>query len=164
MLVRTVRISKWSELNDAILSTIQQASIEANEEMKEVVEDSIDEVVYDAYEPEWYERSYDLKHSLDTEVIEVSFKGLKTKIYHDLNKINPNENLFQHWSIVFDKDVSEYIPYIVHEMGSHNLWQGEYAFTKPRPYMDFAEAQIEDGNLYGKAMKRALDKHGVKTK
>ena len=121
------------------------------EQIKDVIQYQIEEDVYETYSPGTYKRTMGLQNSVVKKDTVVS-KGLITaKAGHDTSLINA-------YSVVDNRDVSAFLPFIVQE-GAYDLWKTKDVYTKERDYMENAENIIlmEKERM----LKSALIKQGV---
>ena len=141
-----IQIRNLKDLKKVLKPIIAEALEGTGENVVErVAREHVDSDVYQAYSPEVYESTFELRDSIFTKSADIKNDTIEVVIKHDTDKINsyaPN----QHYSVVDNysrKDVSDWIPWIVHEGKTFNLWNDSGAYLKPRPYMDNAVDELE---------------------
>jgi hypothetical protein len=120
-----MEITNWGVLEAYIENAVKDVLREIGEKVNQRLRDMINHDVYDAYQPEEYERTYQLRESVTTSDIEKNVDGYKVEIYHDTSKIFYNKDKVQHGS---NKDISKWIPEIIafnlsgDAFGSNQFW------------------------------------------
>lgn len=127
-------------------------------EAVEVVKDRIRKDV-ESHEPALYERTGELRESVQGKEEQISKNVSRLKIDHDTSKIRPQgEN--QHKSVVDGRPSNDVLPEIVHDGKSGHIF-GEGFWTEPRPYMDNAKTEIETYNKHVNSLKKGLQRNGL---
>jgi hypothetical protein len=158
------QIKSWKELDRAILSKIAEAMSEVGKDMVEEVQKSIRDEVY-IYHPKEYQTTGDLHDSVYSKSPDIKNKNVEIVIKHDTDKINSRQPN-QHYSVVEDydpSDVSDWIPYLVHEGQSGKIF-GDGFWTKPRRYMDKTVEDLRNNKKHVKRLVEHLNSVGVKAK
>ncbi|HZJ98757.1 MAG TPA: hypothetical protein VFC79_02055 [Tissierellaceae bacterium] len=165
-------VKTWSQLEKALQQARDKALKGASEKAKDLVKDRIDKDVYSVYSPNSYERTYDLKESVEPSDIKSNGNVSEIKISHNEDKIRSTGN--QHRSVVDGKSSASSIAEIVHNgktgaIGQRGYWRdapwydnGD-AFAHSRPYMDNAKKEMKDGK-YKDFMIEQLKKQGFDAK
>lgn len=165
-------VKTYKELEKALMKARDKALKGTGEKTKVLVKDRIDKDVYDTYTPNSYERSYDLRESVEPSDIRSKGNISEVKISHNEDKIRSVGN--QHRSVVDGRSSSHSIAEIVHNGKTGAIYQSGYwkdapwyrsddTFAKPRPYMDNAKKEMEDGK-YKEFMIEQLKKQGLDAK
>ncbi len=134
---------------------------EVGKKVEEGLKDQIDEDVYDAHNPEYYQRTYELRDSVTHSDAKEIGEQIVVEVGHDYDKINthyPN----QHMSVVDGSDVSNQLPKLINDGTIGDIF-GNGAWTEPRPYMDNMKDKIEREKILEKELKKSLHKRGIKT-
>lgn len=154
-------VKTWGQLEKALQQARDKALKGTGEKTKELVKDRIDKDVYAAGSPTTYERTYELRESVQPSKVESKGSTAEVKIGHDeglIGSYSPN----QHYSIVDGSSSVHSIAEIVHDgKSSHILGTGYW--TKKRPYMDNAKKEMKDGK-YKDFMIEMLKKQGFDAK
>lgn len=153
------------ELQEYLKKEIADSMKKAGEVAERVVREHVDSDVYLAYMPKKYEATFELRESLFTKTPKIKNNTIEVEVKHDTDKINahlPN----QHHSVVEDynpQDVSGWIPYIVHEGKTDNIWgdSSDATYLKPRPYFDNAKKELEQSKEHVEALKDDLRSKGI---
>lgn len=154
-------VSSYSALLKELQRVRDKALQGTGEKTKQLVKDRIDEDVYSVATPDVYERTYELRESVQPSKVESKGNVAEVEIGHDTNLIgsySPN----QHYSVVDGSSSVDYIANIVNNGESGKIY-GEGYWTKKRPYMDNAQKEMEDGK-YREFMEEEINKLGIKTK
>lgn len=135
--------------------------------VERVVREHIDHDVYQAYSPKEYDATGDLRESVFTKSPQIKNNNIEVVIKHNTDEIH-SKSPNQHYSVVDKyerKDVSDWIPYLVHEGKTHPLWgdNGE-AYLQPRPYMDNAREELEQSKEHVDDLISELKKQGLDAK
>lgn len=103
------------DLKRQILSGLKVAVESTVDEIHERNEDFIDNVVYDSYDPSWYDRTWDFKNAWDT-TIGSAGSYVEGKFYYNSNgmTVGPQET-GQHVSVVTGEPVAGYMPEIIYQ-------------------------------------------------
>ena len=167
------KVSSYSALLAELQKARDKALKGAGEKAVDVAKDRVDKDVYATYNPKQYNRTGQLRDSIDASEVKSSGNTAEVKISHNTDEIHatpPN----QHYSVVDGKSSVESIAEIVHNgrtgaIGQSGYWkdapwydEGD-AFAVPRPYMDNAREELENGK-YKNFMKEELIKQGYKVK
>ena len=154
-------VKTWGQLEKALQQARDKALKGTGGKTKDLVKDKIDKDVYMAGNPIKYERTYELRESVQPSKVESKGSIAEVKIGHDeslIGSYSPN----QHYSIVDGSSSVHSIAEIVHDgKSSHILGTGFW--TKPRPYMDNAKKEMKDGK-YKDFMVEQLRKQGFDAK
>ncbi|HZK00615.1 MAG TPA: hypothetical protein VFC79_11430 [Tissierellaceae bacterium] len=156
-----MKVTTYKELEKALMKARDKALKGTGENTKDLVKDRIDKDVYAAGTPNTYERTYELRESVQPSKVESKGSIAEVKIGHDeglIGSYSPN----QHYSIVDGSSSVHSIAKIVHDgKSSHILGTGYW--TNPRPYMDNAKKEMRDGK-YKDFMIEQLKKQGFDAK
>lgn len=159
--VKMANVKNYKDLEVALTKALAKAMPKVGDKTVELVKDRIDKDVYGAGSPTVYERTYELRESVEVGKISVGKSTVETEIGHNPTEIgsySPN----QHYSVVDGSHSSDSIAEIVHDgKSSHILGTGFW--TKPRPYMDNAKKEMKDGK-YKEFMIEQLRKQGFDAK
>ncbi len=170
-----VKVRTYSELLRELKKARNKALEGAGEKAVDLVKGRIDEDVYGKYDPSWYERTYQLRDSVDVTNTSIKKDIAEIEISHDTKKITTgNINNGQHASVVDGFSSHDSIDEIVHngltgaiiEEGywkDKSWYKPKHTFAKPRPYMDNSIQKMRDGE-YKKFMIEELRKMGYKVK
>lgn len=103
------------ELKKEILSGLKIAVESTIEEIHEQNENFIEEVVYNSYNPSWYDRTGDFGNSWDTTIGNAA-NYIEGKFYYNSNEmeVGPQET-GQHVSVVTGQPVAGYMPEIIYQ-------------------------------------------------
>lgn len=154
-------VSSYKDLEIALTRALAKAMSGVGDKTAELVKDRIDKDVYAAGSPTVYERTYELRESVEAGKVSVGKSIVETEIGHNPTEIGSYEPN-QHYSIVDGSHSSDSIAEIVHDgKSSHILGTGFW--TKKRPYMDNAKEEMKDGK-YKKFMVEELKKQGLSVK
>lgn len=162
-----IQIRNLKDLKKVLKPIIAEALEKTGEEVVErVAREHVDKDVYQAYSPEVYEATFELRDSIFTKSADIKNNTIEVVIKHDTNKINsyaPN----QHYSVVDNyprKDVSDWLPWIVSEGKTANIWGDSGAYLKPRPYMDNAREELEQSKEHVDDLVKRLRALGLNAK
>ena len=147
------------DLNKYLEKMIADSMSDVGGKIVETTQEQVQKDVYDAYKPEEYRRTMELKNSLVFTPPIRDGEFISTTIMHDTNLIGsyaPN----QHYSVVNGDSSIHSIAEIVHD-GKSGLIFGTGVWTKPRPYFLNAKDLIQKDKIHVKAMKDALGKRGI---
>jgi hypothetical protein len=153
------------ELNNYLKKQIADSMQKAGEVAERVVREHVDKDVYQAYKPEQYETTFELRESLFTKTPKIKNDTIEVEVKHNTDLINSHEPN-QHHSVVESyepQDVSDWIPYIVHNGKTANIWGDDpnTAYLKPRPYFDNAREELEQSKEHVEALKNDLRRKGI---
>lgn len=154
-------IKTYSDLEIALTRIIAKAMPGVGDKTAELVKNRIDQDVYGVGTPSVYERTYELRESVEAGKITVGKSTVETEIGHNTTEIgayDPN----QHYSVVDGSHSTDSIAEIVHDGKSGKIF-GEGYWTQKRSYMDNAKQEMEDGK-YKQFMEEEINKLGIKTK
>ena len=154
-------VKSYKDLEIALTRALAKAMPKVGDKTAELVKDRIDKDVYATGSPTVYERTYELRDSVEAGKITVGKSTVETEIGHNPTEIGSYEPN-QHYSIVDGSHSSDSIAEIVHDgKSSHILGTGFW--TKKRPYMDNAKKEMKDGK-YKDFMIEQLRKQGFDAK
>ena len=153
------------ELQEYLKKEIADSMLKAGKVAERVVREHVDKDVYQAYSPSVYEATFELRESLFTKTPQIKNNIIEVEVKHNTDLINSYEPN-QHHSVVEDynpQDVSDWIPYIVHEGKTANIWgdSSDAAYLKPRPYFDNAREELEQSKEHVEALKNDLRSKGI---
>lgn len=150
--------SKWSTLERAVLLALNKAADTVGEVGEQQLKESIDEVVYNSYDPIHYERTYELRESSTYDKTPIN-NGTQVEIFNNVQMIYPHDApseekwLPQHQTLS-GIDVSSYIPeYVVSGKG------GKFNMP-PRDYFKDAREKLANGKAK-KALQDGLKRLGI---
>lgn len=152
-------VKTWKELEKALMRARDKALEGTGEKAKELVKDRIDKDVYSAGTPSVYERTYELRESVQPSKVKSTGNIAELEIGHDTSLIGSYEPN-QHYSVVDGSSSVDSIALIVHDGRSGKIFGNGY-WTEERPYMSNAKEEMEDGK-YREFMKEELKKQGYK--
>ena len=122
-----------------------------NDNPKYVMMQKIDEVVYGAYNPTWYETTYELRDSVEATNARDLGDSVEISLYHDANKFTVDKANFQHGSNYSNKDTSILLPEIINDSSRWGVIEGLFpsdgAWKFDRPYVDETLNALKDGRL-----------------
>ena len=118
--------------------------------MEETEERAIDDIVYNAYVPTDYNRTENLKNSVDS-VVYGDTKAVNIEVFHN--------DLVEDHESVLEADINEDFPGII--IGGAFPLFGEGAYTEPRDYLEHAKKEIERKNLIVKEITKSLRAKGI---
>jgi hypothetical protein len=158
----------WAELEVILKQKIAQSLEKTGKNVVErVAKEHVDSDVYRAYTPKEYEATFELRDSIRTKSARIKNNNIEVEIKHDTSLINstaPN----QHYSVVDNyspRDVSDWIPYLVHEGKTYDLWNdGDAAYLRPRKYMDNARNELEQSKEHVDDLVKNLKAEGLNAK
>ena len=155
------QVSSIAELQQVMMEETKKAMDKSSNDLIDEIKQSIDEVVY-SYDPIRYERSDDLKESLELNenASSCTSDSASITIQHNLNKT--------HWFSVKNGNNVQYIPEIVTE-GKYGIFKGEGIFahgseyhdidprfgtswSKPRDYMKHAKEKLDGGGYLNRCL------------
>jgi hypothetical protein len=164
-----IQANGWTEL-EAIIKQKVASSLEKTGKnvVERVVKEHIDSDVYRAYTPKEYEATFELRDSVFTKSAQIKNNDIEVVVKHNTDEIqahSPN----QHYSVVdgySPKDVSDWIPYIVSEGKTANIWgsDSDAAYLHPRPYMDNARDELEQSKEHVDDLVKNLRAAGLDAK
>lgn len=162
-----IQIRNLKDLEKVLKPIIAEALEETGKEVVErVAREHVDKDVYQAYSPKVYESTFELRDSIFTKSADIKNNTIEVVIKHDTDKINsyaPN----QHYSVVDSysrKDVSDWIPWIVHEGKTADIWGDGGTYLQPRPYMDNAKDELEQTKEHVDDLVKRLKSLGLNAK
>lgn len=162
-----IQIRNLKDLKKVLKPIIAEALEKTGEEVVErVAREHVDKDVYQAYDAKVYDATFELRDSIFTKSADIKNDTIEVVIKHDTNKINsyaPN----QHYSVIDSyspRDVSDWIPWIVHEGKTANIWGDGGAYLKPRPYMDNARDELEQSKEHVDDLVKRLKALGLNVK
>jgi hypothetical protein len=166
-LVAQLTAKSWAELEVLLTQKIASALEKTGKNTVErVAKEHVDSDVYRAYTPKVYETSFDLRESIHAGNAEIKGNEITVETKHNYDEIH-SEAPNRHYSVVEDyspRDVSEWIPYIVHEGKTFNLWNDDGAYLGRRPYMDNAREELEQSKEHVDDLVRNLRAEGLNAK
>ena len=154
-------VKTYKELEKALMKARDKALKGTGENTKDLVKDRIDKDVYMAGNPTKYERTYELRESVQPSKVESKGSIAEVTIGHDeslIGSYSPN----QHYSIIDGSSSVHSIAEIVHDGKSGHILGAGY-WTKKRPYMDNTKKEMKDGK-YKDFMVEELKKQGLDAK
>ena len=154
-------IKTYSDLEVALTRIIAKAMPGVGDKTAELVKNRIDQDVYSVGTPSVYERTYELRESVEAGKITVGKSTVETEIGHNTTEIGAYEPN-QHYSVVDGSHSTESISEIVNYGKSGKIY-GEGYWTQKRGYMDNAQNEMEDGK-YKEFMIEELKKQGIDAK
>lgn len=119
--------------------------------MEEVEEQSIDDIVYNAYVPNEYDRTENLKNSVDS-IVYGDTKEVNIEVFHN--------DLVEDHESVLGEEITDSFPGIIIG-GAHDLWSTGGAYTEPRDYLTHAKEKIKSKNLIVKEITKSLRSKGI---
>ena len=142
-------VNSIAQLQAIMMQQVKQAMDESVEDLKNEIEESIDEVVYD-YTPVRYERNMTLKNSLAQTGSSLSTHSASITIGHDTGEMD----YFSVKDGTKRRDIPEIVTYGaygtfkgvgVDAYGSdlHDIDPSKGGWSKPRDYMSHAEQKLE---------------------
>lgn len=161
--------NNWAELEALLVQKVAKALEKTGKNVVErVVKEHIDSDVYKAYVPKVYNASFELRESVHSNNAQVSGNSIEVVVDHNLDEIQPHSPN-QHYSVVdgySPTDVSDWIPYLVHEGKTANIWgsDSDAAYLNPRPYMDNAKMELEQSKEHVDDLVNELKKQGLNAK
>jgi hypothetical protein len=141
-------VSSIAELQRVMMEETQRAMIKTEDTMLEDISERINKEVYQAYTPKVYERTGDLKRSLNSGTYEVNPQRIRSYVNHDPNYAN--------WYSVKDGTRFEGVPDVVsfgyygtfegvgYDGQMHRINPNGTAWGKPRYYMYLTEREYMD--------------------
>ena len=154
-------IKTYSDLEVALTRIIAKAMPGVGDKTAELVKNRIDQDVYSVGTPSVYERTYELRESVEAGKITVSKSTVETEIGHNTTEIGAYEPN-QHYSVVDGSHSTDSISEIINNGESGKIY-GEGYWTKKRGYMDNAQEEMENGK-YREFMIEELKKQGIDAK
>ena len=156
-------VSSYSQLLIELQKVRDKALKATGEKTKELVKEQIQQEVYNIPEGE-YERTGQLKDSMTSFPLESKGNVAEVKIAHDIESMTYNTEKFQHGSNYWNpNDYREYVAETVHDGTSGNQFGVNKHWHEPKPYMDNAQKEMEDGK-YKQFMIESLRKQGINAK
>ena len=153
-----VDFKNFKELEKYLQKQIKKSLEEdVAEAAKEQTKESIDRVVYDDYEPTEYQRSYELKDSVSSHVLEDKDKSLLLEIYHDVSLINPYivDGTWNIHADVWGNDQSQNI--VEWTLRGH----GGLFTMPPRDYISDTIKVLKENKIIIKQLKDSFKKKGI---
>lgn len=142
---------------------IKNGMREVGKEAKQITKKHVDDDVYDKYSPSVYDRTGQLKDSIESFEITGTEGEHGVIIQHDTSKITSSKDpTYNHYSRKpngHDPDVSDEYMEWVHDGRSGGAF-GFGEWQKPRPYMDNARNEIKNTNVHVKTLKSSLTQKG----
>lgn len=142
---------------------IQSGMKDVGKEAKKVAQRHVDTDVYAQYTPKKYERSYQLRDSIDAFEANGKQGEYAVIIQHDTGEITSSRlPTYNHYSKTpgnYDPDVSDFYMEWVHDGASGNAF-GYGAWMLPRPYMKNAFKEIDMSKVHIKTLKDSLKSKG----
>ena len=133
-----IQVSSIAELEKVMIDKVREAMYDTEVNMAETISERINENVYQAYRPKFYNRTYSLRSSLNTGTYDVSATKIRSYINHDPH--------YASWYSVKDGEKFDEVPYVV-SFGRAGTFVGEGydgefhtlvpsgAWGRPRYYM-----------------------------
>jgi len=163
--IKTVK--NWNELVELLKFKVANAMENTGKNVVErVAREHVDSDVYQAYTPKVYEATFELRDSIYTKSADIKNNNIEVVIKHNTDNIVSNSPN-QHYSVVESyspKDVSDWIPYIVHEGKTANIWGDGGEYLDPRPYMDNAVEELKQTKEHIDDLVNELKKQGLNAK
>lgn len=161
-----------ADLEKYLLGIMEESMEDVGEHAEKIVSERVQKDVYDAYDPSYYDRTYQLKNSLQHNTfVKKRAKEVYSKINHNFRQIRASKP-WTHHSIVQDynpQNYAKWIPVTVHD-GTTGLIMAHpegrphlRAFELPRPYMRNAWNQMRSSRSHITSLKRALGKRGIRS-
>lgn len=139
-----------------------RAMIDSGKAIAKELKQQVDEDVYNTYQnPTHYERTYELRESIDSFSPEKKNGYITVEVGHDYSKIHAKEPNM-HMSVTNGQDVSEQLPQWINDGTIGDIF-GEGGWTKPRSYMDNMKQKIRSENMFTNELKKQLKNQGIKT-
>lgn len=151
----------YSSLFKGLNQDIIKASKKIAEAIDERAKSLVDEMVYNSYRPSEYQRTYQLRDSIQ-HTINKEKSGVSINVFHNTNLIHYNEELYQHGSR-FSGDISDEIPWLVHEGKGGKLFGLNNPTRVPRRYMDALAKELNRG-LLSRLFKKEMTALGWKVR
>jgi len=134
----TIKSLDSNELEKYIQAKIESFLVQAGEKVKEVIKDYIEERFYGMYEPEFYDRTYQLLESVTCTDVKKIGSTYQLEVYLDTENVD-----YGSWNI---NGYSEYIdPEIIFKSASEG-WHGNIQ-TDGR-FMEEAKEDLQEGISY----------------
>ena len=154
-----------NDLKTDVFNSLDDASktyTHENDNPKYVMMQKIDEVVYGAYNPQWYETTYELRDSVEATNARDLGDSVEISLYHDSNKFTVDKDNFQHGSNYSNKDMSVLLPEIINDSSRWGIIDGLFpkdgAWRFDRPYVDETLNALKDGRLKKWMLKKLKEK------
>lgn len=161
------QVKNFKELEQLLKIKVAEALEQTGKKVVErVAREHVDSDVYQAYDAKVYEASFELRDSIFAKSADIKNNTIEVVIKHNTDKIYSNSPN-QHYSVVDSynpKDVSDWIPWIVHEGKTANIWRDDGAYLRPRPYMDNAREELEQSKEHVASLISELKKLGLNAK
>lgn len=128
---------------------------ECVEEIKDVEQETIQEVVLDAYSPTYYDRRSEESNG---EEGLISKKNMVADFVESENFIEVNITNDTLGNSAYSGSTSGYIDEVI-EYGEGYTWQGSQIAIKkmPRPFTEITQKKIDDGEIIAKTIKNNVD-------
>jgi hypothetical protein len=159
----------WAELEVLLKQKIAKALGKTGKNVVErVAKEHVDSDVYQAYSPSVYEASFDLRESIHSGNADINGNSIEVTVTHNIDEIH-SEAPNRHYSVVDSyspRDVSDWIPYLVSEGKTANIWGSDSntAYLNPRPYMDNAKEELEQSKEHVDDLVKNLRAEGLNAK
>ena len=162
-----IKIRNAKDLEKVLKLVAKNALEDTGKKTTKLVKDRIDKDVYGKFEPSEYIRTYELRESVAPSDVEDKGDSAELSIEHDFDKIGsyaPNQHytVGKKYAERYGTDSSEYIPWYVHDGKSGDIFGSDGEYMKPRPYMDNAKDDMENGK-FKEFMEESLNEKGIKT-
>lgn len=143
------------QIMEYIRKQVRASTEKLGEHVKEKAKRQIEEDIY-SYNPVEYERTNTLKDSLVYRAGEDRKDGIDIFIEHD-------EDFMKFRSLVTGEEVSEFLPFWIHEGYVPNIFNNiaNYPWMKPRPYMTHTVEKLNKDKSHIKVFKAELKKRGL---
>ena len=148
-----IQVSSIAELQRVMMEQVKDAMENTSHWLINEVKDVVDKTVYDAYNPDVYDRTDTLINSIDITDTKGSNRYYSLTVGHQPS----------YWHSI-GEGVIDYVPYIVHYgktgtyVGMGENQHGQYVYHsiqpkgtpygRPRPYMDRAVKSLKSRNKY----------------
>lgn len=162
-------VTSIAALKAELLKRIREAMLNISIDAQHRVQDGIQKEVYNKYSPKDYQRTGDLKRSVDTNV-SMSRNVTKAVIFHNTNLMSAvkpyagNNEIGQHFS-TFAYSPMDYRQYVAETVnfgisaGKKKKF-GDGVYARARPYFDNAQKIVEKN--FAKNLKASLKSSGLK--
>lgn len=149
-----IQVSSISELQKVMMSMVKSAMKSESDWLVNYTKDIVQETVYDAYEPDMYDRTFQLKDSVDIVKTKASVDSYSMTVGHNLKGI--------YWHSVKDyhkvgvPEIVTYGKYGTYIGGGYDQY-GNYTYhditpngtySRPRPYMDKTVEKLKSNDEY----------------
>jgi len=137
-----------SDIAQKINNTLENEVAEA---AKAVVQKNIQETVYDAGYPSWYQRRYYNDGLIDEDNLAVNVRD------GELTISNTAKARYPSWERKLQASGTTLSNLIIKGYGDRDQW-----YNQPRPYMENAENELEDNNKIQAAIDAGLARQGIR--